>query len=275
MLVVGLRVGAGELHGRGVTLFPKRVCSPSGLALAVSAVLLSHAGAAAQSVSGTILIKKRLTRPSVTASVPVYQRGTSVQLGKDSEQDPLEFERSRVVVYLEPATAVGNSGAAPPAHVDVEQLDRRFVPDLVVVPAGSTVSFPNMDPIFHNIYSLSRAKSFDLGAYDKGQTRKVTFLRAGIVDIYCHLHPNMAATVVVTPNRWYARPDRTGHYRIPNVLPGRYTVVAWHKSAGFFRKSITLGQGQAADADFFIPIGDDAKEPDRAVARPGERVSSR
>jgi plastocyanin len=227
--------------------------------LAASAILLIQAAAGAQSVSGTILIKKRLTRPSVTASVSVYQRGPAVQLGKNSEQDPLVFERSRVVVYLEPV-APADQASAPPAKVEVQQVDRRFVPDLVVVPAGSTVSFPNMDPIFHNIYSLSKTKSFDLGSYDKGQTKTVAFSRPGIVDVYCRLHPNMAATVVVTPNRWYARPDRTGHYQIPNVPPGRYTVVAWHKTAGFFRTSINVADGQNATADFFIPIDDDPKD---------------
>jgi plastocyanin len=249
-----------------------RRCRKSNPALIACALLLLQAAALAQSVSGTILIKKRLTKPSVTASVPVYQRGPSVQLGQDSEEDPLAFERSRVVVYLEPAVSMPGSSATP-AQVEVRQLDRRFVPDLVVVPDGSTVSFPNMDPIFHNIYSLSKAKAFDLGSYDKGQTRKVVFSKPGIVDVYCHLHPNMAATVVVTPNRWYARPDRSGHYEIPGVPPGRYTVVAWHKSAGFFRKTITLGDGKDGSADFFIPVDEDPKEHRRAAGSEAEAGS--
>jgi plastocyanin len=214
--------------------------------------------AVAQGISGTILIKRKLTRPNVTASVSVYQRGPSVKLGDNAEKDPLAFERSRVVVYLE-GPAPANDAAADNSPVDVQQLDRRFVPDLVVVPVGTMVSFPNMDPIFHNIYSLSKAKSFDLGAYDKGQTRKVTFNKPGIVEVYCHLHPNMAATVIVTPNRWYARPDKDGHYQIPDVPPGQYTVVAWHKSAGFFRSKVVVSAGHEGTADFFIPIEDDAK----------------
>jgi plastocyanin len=212
----------------------------------------------AQDITGTILIKRKLTRPSVTAAVSVYQRGTVVKLGKNTEEDPIAYERSRVVIYLE--------GAGPPVDdsgghaTQVEQLDRRFLPDLVVVQVGSIVSFPNMDPIFHNVYSLSKPKTFDLGSYDKGETRKVAFPKPGIVEIYCHLHPNMAATVVVTPNRWYARPDRSGQFRIPNVPPGQYTVVAWHKSAGFFRKSIVVESGHDSVADFFIPIGVDPKQ---------------
>jgi plastocyanin len=207
----------------------------------------------AQAITGTILIKKKLTKPSITPNVSVYQRGTAVKLGKDPDQDPLAYERSRVVIYLEASTSAGQNAADSPAP-QIQQLDRRFIPDLVVVPVGSTVSFPNMDPIFHNIYSLSKPKSFDLGNYDKGQTRKVTFPKPGIVDIYCHLHPNMQATVVVTPNRWFARPNRTGQYRIPEVPPGQYTLVAWHKAAGFFRKTIVVENTHDTTADFFIPL---------------------
>ncbi|HEY1577978.1 MAG TPA: carboxypeptidase regulatory-like domain-containing protein [Terracidiphilus sp.] len=210
----------------------------------------------AQAITGNIVIKKRLTRPSVTASVSVYQRGTAVGLGKDTQQDPIAYERSRVVVYLEgPLPAGPTSGDA--AVPQIQQLDRRFTPDVVVVPVGSTVSFPNMDSIFHNIYSLSKPRSFDLGNYDKGQTRRVTFSKPGIVDIYCHLHPNMQATIVVTPNRWFARPDRDGQYRISDVPAGQYTLVAWHKTAGFFRKTIVVEDGRNIAADFLIPIGID------------------
>jgi plastocyanin len=223
------------------------------------AILALASCAGGESITGTILIKKRLTRPSVTPAVSVYQRGTTVKLGNDAEQDPIAFERSRVVLYLE-----GPSPSAPSRptsdQVQVKQIDRRFLPDLVVVPVGSTVSFPNMDPIFHNIFSLSRPKTFDLGTYDKGETRKVQFPKPGIVDVYCHLHPNMAATIVVTPNRWYAQPDRAGQYQIPDVPPGQYTLVAWHKTAGFFRKQIVIEAGHDSVADFLIPIEVQSKQ---------------
>jgi plastocyanin len=214
-------------------------------------------GAGAQDITGTILIKKKLTKRSVTPSVSVYQRGMVVKLGQDADEDPLAFERSRVVIYLEgpDQTAIGQSSRAP---IRIQQLDRRFSPNLVVIPAGSAISFPNMDPIFHNIFSLSKPKTFDLGSYNKGETRNVLFSKPGIVDVYCHLHPNMAATIIVTPNRWYARSDRSGQFRIENVPPGKYTIVAWHKSAGFFRKPILVEAGHDSVADFFIPIEADA-----------------
>jgi plastocyanin len=213
-----------------------------------------NCAAASQEITGTILIKKKLTKPSVTASVSMYQRGTAVELGKDAVQDPLAYERSRVVIYLEgPASATAPAKAG---SFTMQQLNRRFTPDLLVVPVGSAVAFPNMDPIFHNIFSLSKPKTFDLGSYDKGDSRNVTFTKPGVVYVYCHLHPNMEATIVVTPNRWFARSDADGQFRIPNVPPGQYTVVAWHKAAGFFRKTITVEAGHSPAVDFFIPIDD-------------------
>jgi plastocyanin len=231
------------------------------IALAIFAL---GVGASAQNITGNIVVKQKLTKRSVTPSVSIYQRGTAVELGKDAPEDPLEFERSRVVVYLEgPSSAsIGPVSTSPgsPSVFTIEQLNRRFSPDLLVLPVGSTVSFPNMDPIFHNIFSLSKAKSFDLGSYDKGKTREVVFPRPGVVDVYCHLHPNMAATIVVTPNRWFARSDKSGQYRIADVPPGKYTLVAWHKSAGFFRKSIVVETGHDSEADFLIPLGEPAEE---------------
>jgi plastocyanin len=231
--------------------------------LILSAFAVLAIGAEAQNITGTILIEKRLTKRSVTPSVSVYQRGTAAKLGASEQDDPLGFERSRVIIYLE---GPDQASSAPAFHsaTKIEQLDRRFSPDIVAVPVGSTVSFPNMDPIFHNIFSLSKPRSFDLGSYDKGETRTVLFPKPGIVEIYCHLHPNMAATVVVTPNRWYAQSDKSGHYRIQDVPPGNYTIVAWHKSAGFFRKSIVVDASHDSIADFFIPIGEDPKQLETA-----------
>ena len=231
------------------------------------AIALFAGAAHAQDVTGTIIVKKRLTKRNVTAPVSIYQRGAVVSLGKDSGQAPLAYELAHVVVYLEGTPLAENAGAMPaklPAF-SMEQVDRGFSPDILVVPAGATVSFPNMDPIFHNVFSLSKPKSFDLGSYDKGQTRTVAFPKPGLVYVYCRLHPNMQATIVVTPNRWYARPDPSGQYHIADVPPGKYTLVAWHKAAGYFRKQIVVEPGHGASADFFIPIDVD----DKSLAQAG------
>jgi plastocyanin len=221
----------------------------------------------AESVSGRIVITKKLTRRRVTAPVPLYDRGPAVGLGTDTEDDPLAFERSRVVVYLE-GRAPGSphsAGSQPVARID--QQKRRFSPETLIVEAGSKVSFPNFDPIFHNVFSLSHAKTFDLGNYPMGETRVVTFPEPGIVYVNCHLHSNMSATIVVAPNRWNAKADRDGAFELPDVPPGRYTIVAWHKAAGFFRQQITVTQGQGAHVQFLIPIHYDNKNDPETLSR--------
>ncbi|MBZ5631584.1 MAG: carboxypeptidase regulatory-like domain-containing protein [Acidobacteriia bacterium] len=204
-------------------------------------------------VRGTITIERKLTPRNVTPAAGLYQRGSVVALEPDTRENALDYERSHVVVYLEGAP--GNAApvtAGPPAIM--EQQKRRFSPDLVVIPAGSPVSFPNFDPIFHNVFSLSKAKSFDLGNYPKGQTRMVTFPKSGIVAVYCHLHPNMTGTIVVTPSQWGVRVDAAGQYSLANVPPGKYTIVAWHKTGGTFRKTIEVTAGKDAEANFFVPL---------------------
>jgi plastocyanin len=230
-------------------------------------VLLSATLLAGADIHGTIVIERKLTRHNVTAAAGMYQRGASVELGADAEADPIAFERSHVAVYIEsgPSSAVSGS-----ARASIEQKDRRFEPDLVVVPAGSVVSFPNFDPIFHNVFSLSKAKSFDLGNYPKGQTRTVTFASPGIVAVYCHLHSNMAATIVVAPTRWAARSDGNGSFTLKDVPAGTYTVVAWHKTAGTFRKTVTIVEGHNAEISFTLPYVESAHD-DSAEKSPTHR----
>jgi len=200
-------------------------------------------------IRGTVTVERKLTPRNVTPAAGLYQRGTPVNLRADSDQNPLDYERSHVVVYLE-----GLQRSAPVLPVAMEQQNRRFSPDLVTIPAGSAVSFPNFDPIFHNVFSLSKPKSFDLGNYPKGQTRMVTFDKPGVVFVYCHLHPNMTGTVVVTPNEWAARVDPSGQFVLAGVPSGKYSVVAWHKSAGTFRKTIEVTAGQNSEMNFFVPL---------------------
>lgn len=222
-----------------------RCCS---LSLAVLICALIAPSVQAGDVHGTVIIEHRLTKRKVTTSADLYARGTPVQLAKDQQQDPLAFERTHVVVYLE-----GNQPSQP-IVAELSQKDRRFTPDLVVIPAGSSVSFPNLDSIFHNVFSLSSTKSFDLGDYPKGHTRVVKFPKPGIVFVDCHLHSNMSAVIVVTPNRWATKADASGHFSLPNVPPGTYTIVAWHKAAGFFRKTIRVTENGDVNVEFAIPL---------------------
>jgi plastocyanin len=215
---------------------------------ALLAAVAGIAGLHAADIDGNVVIKRKLTRRAVTPTASSYQRGIAVELGADRSDDPLAFERTRVAIFLE--------GQFPcsPIIATLEQKNRRFVPDTLIVPAGSTVSFPNLDHIFHNVFSLSKPKAFDLGNYPKDHTRTVTFEKPGVVFVHCHLHPNMAAAIVVTPNQWSARPDAAGRFTIEGVPAGSYTIVAWHKAAGYFRKSIRVAENRAGNVEFVIPI---------------------
>lgn len=209
----------------------------------------------AETLDGTVIVKRKLTKRRVTASIPMYDRGPTVALGGDRDNDPLAFERSRVAVYLEGKFPA--EGSVSVANMD--QVNRQFSPEMLVIEAGSRVSFPNLDPIFHNVFSLSGARLFDLGNFPKGDTRVVTFSKPGIVSVNCHLHANMTGTIVVTPNRWNALAAQDGHFEFHDVPPGQYTVVAWHKAAGFLRQQVQVVTSRGAHVEFLVPVEEDGR----------------
>jgi plastocyanin len=220
----------------------------------------------AADITGSIVIERKLTKRKVTPASEVYQRGIAVALVPEAG-NPLAWERSHVAVYVE-GSFPSSPGSVSAETIKMAQEHRRFVPDLLVITAGSVVSFPNFDPIFHNVFSLSRPKNFDLGNYPEGQTRKVTFDKPGLVLVNCHLHANMAASIVVAPNRWNARADESGKFVLPNVPPGTYTVVAWHKSAGYFRHKVTVTEA-GAQVEFVIPLMDPDSSPTESASSVG------
>lgn len=217
-------------------------------------------------IEGEVVITRRLTRPRVTSPVETYRRGSLVELEPEVSSDWLAYERSHVAVFLEGSFP---PEAAPPAAV-IEQRGRRFVPDLVVIPAGASVSFPNLDPIFHNVFSLSKAKSFDLGNYPRNQTRLVQFPAPGIVTVGCHLHPNMSATIVVAPNRWATAADREGRFALKGVPAGRHGLVAWHRGAGPIRRVVEVPAEGSIFVRFEIPAGPE-QHPSVAEAKAAGR----
>jgi plastocyanin len=201
---------------------------------------------AAGDITGHALIVKRLTRKAVPPAL--YDlRGTVVPASIATE--PVN-EFDRMVIMLE-------GGKATPRPIQtavIEQRNGRFEPDLVVVPVGSTVQFPNADPIFHNVFSLARAQSFDLGFFPKGQSRSVKFSREGIIQVYCHIHANMYAAIVVTASPWYARPSADGDFSWNNIPAGHYRVVAWHKIAGTFHTEVDVPENGKAEVTIRVPF---------------------
>jgi plastocyanin len=208
--------------------------------------VVSVAGAA--QIDGTVIIERRLTKRKVTMPVGSYERGVAVPPGSADDSDALAFERAHVVVYIDGGLP------AQPSVATMDQKNKQFGPDLLAISAGSTVSFPNLDPIFHNVFSLSKTKEFDLGNYAKDKTRSVTFPKPGIVFVNCRLHPNMTAVIVVCPNGFHVIPDANGRFVLSGMPPGVYKIVAWHKTAGFFRQTITVSEREPAFVQFMIPL---------------------
>jgi hypothetical protein len=137
-----------------------------------------------------------------------------------------------VVVWLEPLSPGMHPIAARPAQPPrLVQKNKSFQPHLLIVPVGSTIEFPNEDPFFHNVFSLFNGKRFDLGLYEAGSTRHVTFDRPGICYIFCNIHPEMSAVIIVMDTPYYGISDVRGRIAIPSVPPGRYKSVIWQERA--------------------------------------------
>ena len=148
---------------------------------------------------------------------------------------------SDAVLWFERVPASADSAIAPPPRPKLAQKDQCFIPRVVSVSAGGTVDFPNQDPIYHNVFSVSTTRRFDLGKYPKGQSRSVTFPKAGLVNVYCDIHSDMAAFVLVAPNRAYAQPAASGEWALPDVPPGRYTLHVWHPDFGAYEREVEAG----------------------------------
>ena len=118
--------------------------------------------------------------------------------------------------------------SAPTTHAVIRQHDKRFDPAILPIVMGTTVDFPNDDTIFHNIFSLSKNKPFDLGIYAQGTSRSVTFDQPGLVKIYCNIHPQMVAYILVLANPYFATTDQAGYFLLPNAPLGGATVRSWY-----------------------------------------------
>lgn len=142
----------------------------------------------------------------------------------DSKGTPVAAD---AIVYV-----VGPTEAADPNDKPtVTQKDKKFVPDLVAVTAGGSVAFPNADNFLHNVFSQSPERQFDLGSFRKGESKSKDFRTPGVIDVYCNIHPEMAATILVLPNRLHTHVKADGTFAIEHVPPGTWTVFAYTRRA--------------------------------------------
>lgn len=159
-------------------------------------------------------------------------------------------EIGNVVVFLSGTEAA----SVAPMRARIEQRHEQFVPQVTVVTTGSTVEFPNSDPYFHSVFSLSRAGTFNLGRYRSGESRARQFTEPGIVKVFCEIHSQMSASIIVLDHPWFATPGADGTFTIANVPAGERTVVAWHERIGEKRERVRVTAGGVTRVNFTLPV---------------------
>ena len=162
-------------------------------------------------------------------------------------------EIRNVVVYLKDPPF---RGTLPTSRVELRQQNETFVPHVVAITKGSSVDFPNDDPFFHNVFSLSSAAAFNLGRYPRGQSKTEKFTKPGLVKVFCDIHSHKSASILVLDHPYFTIPGVDGNYEIPNVPAGQHTIVGWHERVGERSASVRVEAGRATTVDLTVPVED-------------------
>ena len=228
--------------------------------LGIALLLSAHAvGAAAETVGtggavqGTVRITEKLTEQRMRFRLYPGFKPAPPSADRDSSGD----EYRNVVIYIESDTPPAPAAAAETRNYSMAQQEETFTPHVLPVQVGSRVEFPNLDPIFHNVFSLSAARTFDLGRYPRGDSKSVTFDRVGLVPVFCHIHADMSAIIMVLENPYFTVPGGDGRYRIEHIPPGTYTLVAWHERSTPVKHEVEVKDGQTLEFNLTVPIEND------------------
>lgn len=189
--------------------------------------------------------------PSPPRATP--RRPNVSALGMPEPRDVTGWRRS--VVYLE--TAPRGAFEERETRVHMDQRQEAFIPHVLAITVGTTVDFPNNDGTYHNVFSLSKTRSFDLGRYAAGHSKSVRFDRPGMVRVFCDIHSHMSAFILVFSHRFFGVTDEAGRYRIDDVPPGTYTVVVWNERLPQASKPVTIPpEGGTVTLDFVLRRSD-------------------
>jgi plastocyanin len=215
------------------------------LTLALAASALSGAVQEPKAATGSIRGQVEVRR----SPAPVEGRPAVSELGMPVPREPVDRRRS--VVYLETAPQPAFE-TPPPGRAVLDQRNETFVPAVLAVTVGSTVEFPNSDRVYHNVFSLSKPRRFDLGRYPRGQSRAVVFDRPGVVRVFCEIHSHMSAFILVFAHRSFAVTGAEGRYSIDGIAPGSFTLVVWNDGAVRSRREVRVEAGEALEQDFVV-----------------------
>jgi plastocyanin len=157
----------------------------------------------------------------------------------------------KVIIYLEPDESIRRSiTSISSRRVILDQRNLMFYPHVLAIQRGTTVVFPNNDDVYHNVFSYSQPRQFDLGRYPRGQFRVVQFNTPGVVRIYCDIHAHMNAVILVLDNPYFTSPDESGNYSIPEVPAGRYTVHFWYGRNLVESRNVEITPGSVSIINF-------------------------
>ena len=215
-------------------------------------LILTTGAARAGVITGTVRAEGKAGAEDNSAANGVYANR------KYKFAERVDYSAMRdFVVYVDGLTVTNHSETNVQQVITskVAQKSAQFLPHILPVAAGTTVEWPNYDDIYHNVFSVSDAKQFDLDLY-KGDPpdKRVTFDQPGRVDVFCSIHANMHCVVLVLPNPYFATTDAAGHYAISNVPPGSYKLKAWHERLPADEREITVPATGEVKADFTLTI---------------------
>jgi len=195
------------------------------------------------SVSGSGTVASAQATGTISGQVTVVTpRRRTANRYPGGSQAAHETQTPAAVVYLK-GRIDGPTPAGSVRNPDMLQRDTAFVPSTVAVTVGGTVSFPNGDPFFHNVFSFSATKRFDLGRYPEGETKEVVFDKPGTVEVFCEVHDFMRGTIVVTENPYHAVVAADGSFSIQGIPAGTHTLVAWHPDRDAVEREVTVTAG--------------------------------
>ncbi len=198
-----------------------------------------------------------VAKPTVAAAPPRVRKPAPRRQGVGTVVGKVKGGGGDAYVYIEDVVATGHGAAS------MKQQGKQFVPQVLVVQKGTRVEFPNLDAVFHNVFSVTPDSSFDLGSYRQGESKSVTMTRPGVVNVYCNMHSQMQGYILVVPGSLYAHVGQDGFYRLANVPAGKHRLVTWAPNARPVAVNIEVAENAVVTAEVDIKRGRASAHPDK------------